>query len=667
MAKGAPTVAKEISAPARVGKGLRSSDIRLRAFIVGLAIIPFDNYWVLYMEKVRTGPYPTTLSIFANVVFILAALALVNVGLKRIHPKAAFSTAEMLLIYSMTAVSCALAGHDMMPTLVGMMVHPWEFATPENAWATTFMPHLPTWLCVPGDSLVRKEAIKCLSEGHSSLYTTGYWLLWLKPCLWWLSFITALVFVMMCINTLIRKQWTDRERLTFPLVHLPVAMTEPKGEIWRSKLFWIGFGIAFGIDLWNGFSAYYPALPQINVGFQNHDLGLGLIDKPWSAIGWLPYTFYPMVIGIGYLLPTDLSFSCWFFYLFWKVEKIVATMAGWETIPGFPYESFQVFGGFLAIILTMAWTSRSYLKQVWLRTLGRPSELDDSDEPMSYRAAVLGALVGFAYLAIFMKAIGMSPLLAVAVFVIYFVLAIGIGRIRAECGPPIHDLHFTGPDALLTTGVGTGHMTNGDLVGMSYLWWFNRAYRAHPMPIVTESLKMADTARASQRKFFWGIMLAVVVGVIATFWCYLHVGYKLGFSSGVSQGGVYASGQTRRLSEWWMRSSDALQPDWGSNLGMLVGFVFCTFLSYMRLHIVNWPFHPIGYVISASYQINLVWVPLLISWAIKVCLLKFGGLKLYKTAVPLFLGLILGAMVIGCIWSLIGICFNMPYYSFWGQ
>ncbi len=47
-------------------------------------------------------------------------------------------------------------------------------------------------------------------------------------------------------------------------------------------------------------------------------------------------------------------------------------------------------------------------------------------------------------------------------------------------------------------------------------------------------------------------------------------------------------------------------------------------------------------------------------------MLKFGGLRLYKTAVPFFFGLILGEMTIGCIWSLIGISFNIPYFSFWG-
>lgn len=63
---------------------------------------------------------------------------------------------------------------------------------------------------------------------------------------------------------------------------------------------------------------------------------------------------------------------------------------------------------------------------------------------------------------------------------------------------------------------------------------------------------------------------------------------------------------------------------------------------------------------------NLVWAPILIAWFLKASTLRFGGLRLYKTAVPFFLGLILGQMPIGCVWTLIGMAFKIPYYSFWG-
>lgn len=644
-----------------MGRGPRPSEIRFRAFAIGLVLIPLDNYWVVSMEKAHAGPFPTIISIFANVVFALALLAALNTLLRRAAPKAALSTAEMLLVYSMLAIGASLAGHDLIPSLIMHMGHPWRFATPENRWAETFIPYLPRWLCV-----ANATALKPFYEGGSSLYADGNWRYWIGPVLNWTGFTVVLVFVMMCINVLVRKQWIERERLTFPIVQLPLAMTEPKGELWRNKLFWIGFAIAFSIDLVNGLAVYYPNVPQIPVGFQNHDLVTALSTKPWNAIGWTPYSFYPFVIGLGYLLPADLSFSCWFFYWFWKAQLVVTSALAWDAVPDFPYVRHQAFGGYVAIILTLAWTGRAYLRQVWLRIRGQESEADDRDEAISYRAAVAGAVVGFLALSVFMKQIGLSPVIAIVAFLIYFVLSTAIARMRAELGPPVHDLHFSGPDYMITSSLGLGKLSNQDLVGLTFFYWFNRAYRGHPMPIGIEGMKMAQITRSSQRKFFWALMLAAVVGCLASFWAYLHLAYDLGVTAKFRYGVPFASEAFTTLGNWWTRPSRMQGPNWGANSAMVGGFVFCAMLASVRMRIFSFPFHPIGYAISESWSMNLVWAPMVLAWLLKVSTLRFGGLRLYKTAVPFFLGLILGQMSIGCLWTLIGMALGVPYYSFWG-
>ena len=642
-------------------KGPRTSDIRLRAFIVALLIIPFDNYWVIITEKVYKGPYPTIISLFANCIFILAILLLVNWALSKISHKLTFSSAELLLIYTMLAIAASLAGHDMIPCLCQFLGHPWRYATPDNHYLTTFVPFLPKMLSVTDTVVLRP-----LYEGNSSLYAHGYWRSWVRPVALWSAFTMVLFYVMMCINTLVRKQWTDRERLTFPIVQLPVAMTDPKTNLWRNRLFWIGFAIAFSIDLINGLAVYYPAIPQIQVGIVGHDFRTMLTTKPWDGIDWMPYSFYPFVIGLGYLLPADLSFSCWFFYLFWKLQMVVTRAMALDAVPSFPFIRHQAFGGYVAIILMLTWTGKGYLKQVWLRIKGAKSELDDSDEPMSYRSAAAGAIIGFLLLCLFMRWVGLSPLVCVIAFIIYFILATAIARMRAELGPPVHDLHFSGPDYIITTSAGLGRLSNGDLVGLTYFYWFNRAYRGNPMQIGIEGMKMAQVTKASQRVFMKGMMLAALVGTITAFWAFLHLGYQFGLAAKFNQGHWFANEAFGTLDSWWKRPSMMDAPNWGANIAMIGGFLFCVALGYMRLQVFNFPFHPIGFAISGSWSMNLVWLPILIAWLLKVTTLKFGGLRLYKTAVPFFFGLILGEMIIGCIWSLIGIIFNIPYFSFWG-
>ena len=51
---------------------------------------------------------------------------------------------------------------------------------------------------------------------------------WLQPMVWWTIFLTVLAFVMLCTNTIIRKQWIERERLTYSLIDLPFEMTRKR-------------------------------------------------------------------------------------------------------------------------------------------------------------------------------------------------------------------------------------------------------------------------------------------------------------------------------------------------------------------------------------------------------------------------------------------------------
>ena len=60
----------------------------------------------------------------------------------------------------------------------------------------------------------------------------------------------------------------------------------------------------------------------------------------------------------------DLSFSVWFFYLFAKGQRIIASIVGWRSLPGFPYFNQQTTGGWLALFLIALWLTRRHLMAV---------------------------------------------------------------------------------------------------------------------------------------------------------------------------------------------------------------------------------------------------------------------------------------------------------------
>ncbi|MES2458947.1 MAG: DUF6785 family protein [Armatimonadota bacterium] len=629
----------------------------LRIVLIALPLIVLNAFWVIEAERVGRGPYFTCISLFANVFFILTALVGINALLRRFAPRLALSQAELLIIYTMLTVAAGIAGQDFLPALVMMLGHVTWFANGSNGWADRFGLLLPQNLVVSS-----KEALRGYYEGNSTLYTPEHLQAWAGPVGWWTLFVVVLLWCMMCLNVLMRQGWQDRERLAFPVVEIPLQMTDPGAALWRSRLFWGGFALCATIELINGLAYLYPNVPSIPIKAVNVQ-GQGIFaTHPWNSVGYTCYSFYPFVIGLGYLLPLDLSFSCWFFYLFWKLQMVVSAAMAWNVTPDFPFVREQSFGGYMAILVFVFWNGRSYFRQVWKRILGDPADLTDRNEAMTYRQSAFGFAVGFAFLVWFMIRAGLSPLVAVAAFIVYFAISLAITRMRAELGPPVHDLHFSGPDYLLTHSLGTPAFGDKDLTVLTFFYWFNRAYRSHPMPFGIEGLKAVATQRSAQSALLWCVMLAAIAGTLSAFWAYLHLAYRLGSQVGFAGRSYFADEAFNRLNGWIQTP----QPPNHLALGAIgVGFVFCALLMIARTTIPWWPFHAFGYAISSSWAMNNVWLPLLLAWAAKGLILRYGGVRLYRGLMPFFLGMVLGQMVVGSLWHLLGLAMDIQPYSFW--
>jgi hypothetical protein len=634
-----------------------------RGFLVGLALLPANSLWVFYMEPVSgRGPYISTISLFFNVIFIISLVALGNALVRRLRPSLALNRAELILVYIILQVGTSIMGHDMLQVLIPVMTVGYWFANPQNRWESILDGATPSWLV-----LSDKEVLYRYYNGSSSLYQGPILLAWLTPIAWWTGFIVVLVFVMICLSVVLRPLWAERERLTFPIIQLPLELTDPATSLLRSRLMWVGFAIAGGIDLLNGLNYLNPAIPSIPM---NVDLMRWIPDMPWAGIGWLPVTFQPAVIGLSFLMPLDLLFSCCFFFFWWKALYIVAAATGVSRGYGggisesiFPYTNEQMFGGFIAIALGSILLGRRYFRYVGRRVMGRPSEVDDSQEGMPFRLAVLGALLGIGLLVAFSLRAGMSLGIATLVFVIYYLLAIAVARVRAEFGSPVHDFHFTGPDYTIAYVAGTMNLRAQDLGMLTQYFWFNRAYRGHPIADSIEGLQIAARSRSSSRVVVVALVVATFAAAVAGFWIWLHYAYRIGATQ---FGGSEWFGREayERLQSW---SENPKQANFIAPIAMAAGFAITLLLASARTAFVGWPLHPVAYALSASWSIHLVWMPMLIAWTVKSAVLRYGGLRYYRQVLPLFYGLILGESIVGCAWPLIGLIFRVPSYNFFGS
>ena len=116
-----------------------------RAILVGLLLIPPNTYWI--MDSAGQG-YPTTVSLYFNVIFCIFVIAVLNYLLTQISSRFAVKQGELLTIYIMLAIASSVAGHDMLRVLIPMIPHAFWYASPENDWADLFHRFVPSWITV---------------------------------------------------------------------------------------------------------------------------------------------------------------------------------------------------------------------------------------------------------------------------------------------------------------------------------------------------------------------------------------------------------------------------------------------------------------------------------------------------------------------------------------
>ena len=116
-----------------------------RAILIGTVLIIPNMYWIL--DSVGQG-YPTTISLYFNVIFCIFAITGVNFFVVHVAPKVAMQQGELLTIYVMLAIASSLAGHDVLRVLIPMIPYAFWYATPENDWADLFHRYIPDWMAV---------------------------------------------------------------------------------------------------------------------------------------------------------------------------------------------------------------------------------------------------------------------------------------------------------------------------------------------------------------------------------------------------------------------------------------------------------------------------------------------------------------------------------------
>ena len=204
--------------------------------------------------------------------FTFFLLALITPFLKKIFRGFTPTARELALTYTMVSVATALAGHDIVRQLVPMIANAGWFATPENEWSDLFFRFMPTWL-----TITDRRILQGYFEGDDTFWQEHYLNAWRWPIVAWSGLVIVILFMMLCVNIIIRRQWIDHEKLSYPLTTLPVELIGNTSTLFRNQLFWLGFGIAFGLEILAGLNYLFPVIPSLKIKYQ-----LYFSERPWE-------------------------------------------------------------------------------------------------------------------------------------------------------------------------------------------------------------------------------------------------------------------------------------------------------------------------------------------------------------------------------------------------
>lgn len=622
--------------------------IRPRAILTGLGLvfaISLLSPWAILMVKgsqLTSNAIPIVAVLFF---FMLTAGALPL--LRLLGPAWEFSRQESIAVYIMMIVGSVVVTTGFTGSFLSVISGAMYYATPENEWRVLFGPYIHPWLA-PDDS----EAVRLFFEGLPQGMPIP-WAAWTKPLVAWITFILVFYWVTLCLGVLLRGQWVANERLVFPLTRLPIEMLAAPdkgarlGRLFCSRLLWLGFLIPLLLHSWNSLNYYHEAFQKIAI---TGDLVLlqGLVSVPVRLN--LP------VMGLAYLMPLNVSFSIWFFFLFYTIEKLIFARIGLQIGGGDIWTSggattpiaHQQAGGLLILTLFVLWTARGHLRRLW--QLARKGERDPS-EILSPRTAFLGLFAGCVFLVAWLTLTGLDLYVALLLVLGALIVFIGLSRIVCEAGLPGCQTPMA-PQAFIARGFGPELLGLKNLTGLGYSTVWMGETAANMMNAVLHSLKLSTAGARPARLLPWLIFAAIAVGLGGSIWITMEMAYTYG---GINLHGWYYDGAPRWPFRYMASVANQPEPSFLPRLWFtLSGSGIMGALLFMRQRFIWWPLHPIGFPIASTFTIVYYgWLAIFMAWLAKAMVLRYGGIRLYRQLTPFFLGLVLGEFFTASLWVFI--------------
>ena len=282
--------------------------VSLPALLLGICLLVLVCFIVSYAELVISYIQIGFLQFPPVVIGLFFFIVIINHIMTFLSQRLKFSSRELMLVYCMRLIAASISSRGLMAKLIPALVAVNYFANQSNNWADLFFPFVKDWL-VPFDPN-RKSEQKTVIDFYEGTIDAIPWKAWMPPLWGWSVLVFLIFFAFLCLAAIIRKQWIENEKLSFPLVQLPLEFANQERRFFSNRLMWLGFALPTLVFSLNGFHSVFPQMPsfQLRYVLNNH-----LSERPFNGIFHTPIFLSLAGVGFFYLLPTQLLFSLWFF------------------------------------------------------------------------------------------------------------------------------------------------------------------------------------------------------------------------------------------------------------------------------------------------------------------------------------------------------------------